>query len=69
MRLLVLKRGMQPRDAVVGFFLSSEPPRDVAFLTAPLSLQTDPRYHPGPSRNRRDSIFDDDWSLFANISG
>lgn len=58
-RVWVLKWVIQSFGTIVGISLSEEPPWNVAPLTAPLGLQTDPRSCLGPSHDHCDSIFND----------
>lgn len=59
MRVRVLKRGIPQPGTIVVLSLSSEPPRNVSLLHAPLGLKMNHGSHPGLSCDRRDSIFDD----------
>lgn len=62
--LQVLNQGIQPFKPIVGLFSSSELSRNVA-LPGP---HMDPDSCPDLSRDRRNSLFDGNWSFFLVTS-
>lgn len=68
MKVHLLKLGIQPFDTTIYYSLPLESPQNVALLSSLLSLQLYPWIGLSPSRERQDSVFDDDWAFFSNFS-
>lgn len=63
-RIQVLKQGMQPYGPIVGLLPLLKLSRNISLSGS----HVDPSSYPDPSRDHRNSLFDDDMVFFAGLS-